>query len=129
MSPYDAETFTSCCGCGCQPGSHDSLDAQREACEAYILSQKGAGWTALVDMYDDGGISGGTLERPALQHLLADIVAGRIDTVAAYKIDRLTRSLSDFDKIVDAFDAKAPGMPGTNGTPAKNTVYKVISIS
>jgi len=84
----------------------NSLDAQREACEAYILSQKGAGWTALGDMYDDGGISGGTLERPALQRLLADIAAGRIDTVVVYKVDRLTRSLSDFAKIVDAFDAK-----------------------
>lgn len=84
----------------------NSLDAQREACEAYILSQKGAGWIALADMYDDGGISGGTLERPALQRLLADIAAGRIDTVVVYKVDRLTRSLSDFAKIVDAFDAK-----------------------
>ena len=84
----------------------NSLDAQREACEAYFLSQKGAGWVALADMYDDGGISGGTLERPALQRLLADIAAGRIDTVVVYKVDRLTRSLSDFAKIVDAFDAK-----------------------
>ncbi len=84
----------------------NSLDAQREACEAYILSQKSTGWVALPDMYDDGGISGGTLERPALQRLLADIAAGRIDTVVVYKVDRLTRSLSDFAKIVDAFDAK-----------------------
>ena len=84
----------------------NSLDAQREACEAYILSQKSTGWAALPDMYDDGGISGGTLERPALQRLLADIAAGRIDTVVVYKVDRLTRSLSDFAKIVDAFDAK-----------------------
>jgi len=84
----------------------NSLDAQREACEAYILSQKSAGWIALPDMYDDGGISGGTMERPALQRLLADIGAGRIDTVVVYKVDRLTRSLSDFAKIVDAFDAR-----------------------
>ena len=84
----------------------NSLDAQREACEAYILSQKSTGWVALPHMYDDGGISGGTLERPALQRLLADIAAGRIDTVVVYKVDRLTRSLSDFAKIVDAFDAK-----------------------
>jgi site-specific DNA recombinase len=84
----------------------NSLDAQREACEAYILSQKSTGWVALSDMYDDGGISGGTLDRPALQRLLADIAAGRIDTVVVYKVDRLTRSLSDFAKIVDAFDAK-----------------------
>jgi site-specific DNA recombinase len=84
----------------------NSLDAQREACEAYILSQKSAGWIALPEMYDDGGISGGTLERPALQRLLSDIGAGRIDTVVVYKVDRLTRSLNDFAKIVDAFDAK-----------------------
>jgi len=84
----------------------NSLDAQREACEAYIRSQKSVGWIALPAMYDDGGISGGTLERPALQRLLADIAAGRIDTVVVYKVDRLTRSLHDFAKIVDAFDAK-----------------------
>jgi len=84
----------------------NSLDAQREACEAYILSQKSAGWIALPDMYDDGDISGGTMERPALQRLLVDIAAGRIDTVVVYKVDRLTRSLSDFAKIVDAFDAR-----------------------
>jgi DNA invertase Pin-like site-specific DNA recombinase len=84
----------------------NSLDAQREACEAYIKSQKSAGWVALPEMYDDGGISGGTMERPALQRLLDDIAADRIDTVVVYKVDRLTRSLSDFAKIVDAFDAK-----------------------
>ena len=84
----------------------NSLDAQREACAAYILSQKSVGWVALHDMYDDGGISGGTMERPALQRLLADIGAGRVDTVVVYKVDRLTRSLSDFAKIVDAFDSK-----------------------
>ncbi|PPD31358.1 MAG: recombinase family protein [Hyphomicrobium sp.] len=84
----------------------NSLDAQREACEAYIKSQKSAGWVALPDMYDDGGISGGTMERPALQRLLADIGVGRVDTVVVYKVDRLTRSLNDFAKIVDAFDAK-----------------------
>ncbi len=84
----------------------NSLDAQRESCEAYIKSQKSIGWVALPDMYDDGGISGGTMERPALQRLLTDIAAGRVDTVVVYKVDRLTRSLSDFAKIVDAFDAK-----------------------
>jgi DNA invertase Pin-like site-specific DNA recombinase len=84
----------------------NSLDAQREACEAYIASQKSSGWVALADMYDDGGISGGTMERPALRRLLADIEAGRVDTVVVYKVDRLTRSLSDFAKIVDAFDTK-----------------------
>lgn len=84
----------------------NSLDAQREACEAYIRSQKSTGWVALPDMYDDGGISGGTMDRPALKRLLTDIGAGRVDTVVVYKVDRLTRSLSDFAKIVDAFDAK-----------------------
>jgi site-specific DNA recombinase len=82
----------------------NSLDAQREACEAYILSQKQEGWTALPGMYDDGGISGATMERPALKRLLSDIEKGRIDTVMVYKVDRLTRSLSDFAKIVDVFD-------------------------
>ena len=84
----------------------NSLDAQRESCEAYIKSQKHAGWRTLSETYDDGGVSGGTMERPALQRLLTDIGLGRIDTVVVYKVDRLTRSLSDFAKIVDAFDAK-----------------------
>ena len=84
----------------------NSLDAQREACEAYIKSQKHEGWALLPDFYDDGGISGGTLERPSLKRLLADIEAGRVDTVVVYKVDRLTRSLADFSKIVGVFDAK-----------------------
>ncbi|MBA3520794.1 MAG: recombinase family protein [Rhizobiales bacterium] len=82
----------------------NSLDAQREACEAYILSQKHEGWAALPQMYDDGGFSGGTTERPALQRLIADIEAGKIDNVVVYKVDRLTRSLGDFAKIVEVFD-------------------------
>src|SRR4051812_23843198 len=82
----------------------NSLDAQREACEAYVRSQKAEGWVALPHMYDDGGISGATLERPALKRLLADLEAGRIDTVVVYKVDRLTRSLSDFARIVEVFD-------------------------
>ena len=69
----------------------NSLDAQREACAAFILSQKHEGWTVLPTQYDDGGFSGGTLERPALQRLLADIGAGKVDVVVVYKIDRLTR--------------------------------------
>ena len=83
----------------------NSLDAQREACAAYIASQKGEGWVLLQDRYDDGGISGGTLERPGLQQLLADIDAGKIDRVIVYKVDRLTRSLTDFSKMVERFDA------------------------
>jgi site-specific DNA recombinase len=72
----------------------NSLDAQREACEAFVLSQKHAGWKALPAMYDDGGVSGATLERPALQRLLADVRARRLDVVVVYKVDRLTRSLA-----------------------------------
>ena len=83
----------------------NSLDAQREACEAYIVSQRHAGWIALSDMYDDGGLSGGTMERPALKRLLEDIKAGKVQIVVVYKVDRLTRSLADFAKIVDVLDA------------------------
>jgi site-specific DNA recombinase len=83
----------------------NSLDAQREACEAYIVSQRHAGWIALSDMYDDGGLSGGTMERPALKQLLEDIKAGKVQIVVVYKVDRLTRSLADFAKIVDVLDA------------------------
>ena len=82
----------------------NSLHAQREACEAYISSQKSEGWALVRDQYDDGGISGGTLERPALQQLLADIEDGLVDVVVVYKIDRLSRSLMDFSKLVEVFD-------------------------
>jgi DNA invertase Pin-like site-specific DNA recombinase len=85
--------------------SFNSLDAQREACAAYILSQASEGWTALPEIYDDGGLSGGTLQRPALQRLLAEVAAGRVDTIVVYKVDRLTRSLFDFAKLVETFDA------------------------
>ena len=83
----------------------NSLDAQHEACAAYIASQKHEGWKCLSDRYDDGGVSGGTLDRPDLLRLMEDIDAGRIDMVVVYKIDRLTRSLSDFAKLVDRLDA------------------------
>ena len=83
----------------------NSLDAQHEACSAYIASQASLGWKAARARYDDGGLSGGSMERPALQRLLSDIKAGRIDAVVVYKIDRLTRSLMDFARIVDVFDA------------------------
>jgi site-specific DNA recombinase len=82
----------------------NSLDAQRESCEAYIASQKPEGWLLVPDRYDDGGISGATLERPALKRLLADIEAGRVDVVVVYKIDRLSRALMDFAKLVEVFD-------------------------
>ena len=84
----------------------NSLDAQREACAAFVLSQKHEGWTVLSTLYDDGGFSGGTMDRPALQRLLGDIREGKVDVVVVYKIDRLTRSLFDFAKIVEAFDAR-----------------------
>ena len=83
----------------------NSLHAQRKACAAYIASQKPEGWVMLADPYDDGGLSGGSLERPALQQLLEDVQAGRVDRIVVYKIDRLTRSLADFAKIVDVLDA------------------------
>jgi site-specific DNA recombinase len=82
----------------------NSLDAQREACEAYISSQRHEGWTAVTNHYDDGGYSGGNIERPALKRLLGDISAKLIDTVVVYKVDRLTRSLADFAKLVEQFD-------------------------
>lgn len=84
----------------------NSLDAQREACEAYVASQRAEGWLLVPDRYDDGGFSGGTLDRPALKRLLADIEAGTIETVVVYKIDRLTRSLMDFSKLVEVFDRR-----------------------
>ena len=87
--------------------SFNSLDAQRDACAAYIRSQASEGWSELAARYDDGGLSGGTLERPALQRLLADIDADRIDVVVVYKVDRLTRSLLDFAKLVERFEARS----------------------
>jgi DNA invertase Pin-like site-specific DNA recombinase len=82
----------------------NSLHAQRDACEAYIASQRSEGWVLVRDRYDDGGISGGTLERPSLQRLLSDIEDGLVDVVIVYKIDRLSRSLADFAKLVEVFD-------------------------
>ena len=83
----------------------NSLDAQREACEAYVASQRSEGWVLVPDRYDDGGVSGGTLDRPALRRLLGDIERGLVDVVVVYKIDRLSRSLMDFAKLVDLFEA------------------------
>jgi DNA invertase Pin-like site-specific DNA recombinase len=86
--------------------SFNSLDAQREACEAYILSQRQEGWRVIETAYDDGGYSGGSMERPALKQLLADIDARKVDIVVVYKVDRLTRSLADFARIVQVFDSR-----------------------
>ena len=97
----------------------NSLDAQQEACAAYIASQRHEGWKLGTDRFDDGGLSGGTLERPALQRLLAEIDAGRIGMVVVYKIDRLTRSLADFGRLVERLDAK--GCSFVSVTQAFNT--------
>jgi len=99
--------------------SFNSLHAQREACEAYILSQKHEGWTLVPTAYDDGGFSGGSMERPGVKALMADIAAGLIDTVVVYKVDRLTRSLADFAKMVDLFDKH--GVSFVSVTQAFNT--------
>src|SRR5947209_2245085 len=85
----------------------NSLDAQREACEAYIKSQASQGWRVLPQEYDDPAYSGGNLDRPALKRLLRDIEAGEVDVIVVYKIDRLTRSLADFAKLVEKFDQRS----------------------
>ncbi len=97
----------------------NSLDAQREACEAYIKSQKHEGWIVIPTLYDDPAYSGGNMDRPALKRLLTDIDAGLIDTVVVYKVDRLTRALADFAKIVEAFDGQ--GVSFVSVTQAFNT--------
>ena len=97
----------------------NSLDAQREASEAYIKSQKHEGWQLIRTLYDDGGYSGGTTNRPALQKLLADIREHKIDIVVVYKVDRLTRSLADFAKLIELFDAH--GVSFVSVTQAFNT--------
>ncbi len=84
----------------------NSLDAQRESAEAFIVSQRHEGWEAVAECYDDGGFTGGNMERPALQRLLADIKAGKIDCVIVYKVDRLSRSLMDFARIIEIFDSQ-----------------------
>ena len=94
----------------------NSLHAQREACEGFIKSQAGEGWRLVKTPYDDGGLSGGTMERPALQRLLSDISQGLVDVVVVYKVDRLTRSLTDFAKMVEVFDAR--GVSFVAGHPA-----------
>ncbi len=83
----------------------NSLDAQREACEAYVKSQAHEGWRLAPERYDDGGLSGASLDRPALQQLLAEVRQGKVDVIVVYKVDRLTRSLADFAKLVETFDA------------------------
>jgi DNA invertase Pin-like site-specific DNA recombinase len=84
----------------------NSLDAQREACLSYIQSQRHEGWVAVDDRYEDGGFSGGTLDRPAVTRLIRDIEEGKVDTIVCYKIDRLSRSLADFVKLVEIFERR-----------------------
>jgi site-specific DNA recombinase len=99
----------------------NSLDAQRECAEAYILSQRQAGWAVLPAHYDDGGFSGATLARPALQRLLADIQAGRVDCVVIYKVDRLSRSLFDFARIMQILEKHAVGFVSVTQQLNSNT--------
>src|SRR5690242_2521669 len=97
----------------------NSLDAQREAGEAYVASQRHEGWTCLPARYDDGGFTGGNMDRPALRRLLADIEAGNVDCVIVYKVDRLSRSLLDFTRIMEVFDKR--GVSFVSVTQAFNT--------
>ena len=101
----------------------NSLHAQRESAEAFIASQKNEGWVCLPDQYDDGGFSGGTIERPALQRLLSDIESGRVDCVVVYKVDRLSRSLMDFSRIMQVFDAR--GCSFVSVTQQFNTTHSM----
>src|SRR6202007_1081322 len=103
--------------------SFNSLDAQRESSEAFILSQRQEGWRVVPTRYDDGGYSGGTLDRPALKRLLEDVEANKVDTIVVYKVDRLTRSLADFAKIVEALDAR--GVSFVSVTQQFNTTTSI----
>lgn len=101
----------------------NSLDAQRESAEAFIASQRNEGWTCLQDRYDDGGFSGGNMDRPALQRLMADIEVGKVDCVVVYKVDRLSRSLMDFARMMQGFDAK--GVSFVSVTQQFNTTHSM----
>jgi site-specific DNA recombinase len=106
----------------------NSLDAQREACQAYITSQKHEGWTTLPALYEDGAYSGGTMDRPALQRMLDDIRAREIDVVVVYKVDRLTRSLGDFAKIVEVFDAQGVSFVSVTQSLTQKAVVRVVVV-
>ena len=101
--------------------SFNSLDAQREACEAYIKSQANEGWKLVKTAYDDGGFSGGSMDRPALRRLLADLGGGLVDIIVVYKIDRLTRSLADFARIVETLDQQ--GLMGAQRPAQRYEAY------
>ena len=105
----------------------NSLDAQREAAEAYIVSQKCEGWEIVHDRYDDGGFSGGNIERPALKRLMEDIQAGKIDCVIVYKVDRLSRSLLDFARVMETFDKFSVSF--VSGTQHFNTTHSIVRLT
>src|ERR1035438_9668190 len=107
--------------------AHEILDAQRESAEAFILSQRGEGLSALPERYDDGGFSGGNLDRPALERLLADIRGGAVDCVVVYKVDRLSRSLIDFARIIEVFDKH--NVSFVSVTQQFNTTNSLISLT
>ena len=106
----------------------NSLDAQREACAAYILSQASEGWDAVSELYDDGGWSGGTMNRPAITQLLDDVKAGKVDVIVVYKVDRLTRSLADFAKIVEILDDNEASLSSRISTRPRSSVLPSRSI-
>src|SRR6201981_2004390 len=105
----------------------NSLDAQREACEAYIKSQANEGWRLIPTHYDDGAFSGASLDRPALQELLAEVQSGKIDVIVVYKVDRLTRSLADFAKLVELFDKHSVSF--VSGTQQFNTTTSMARLT
>ena len=113
----------------------NSLQAQREAAEAYILSQRQSGWTVIAEHYDDGGFSGADLDRPAMRKLLADVEAGRIDCVLVYKVDRLSRSLLDFARMMEMFDERGVSFVSvtqdfhTRSSPGRLTLNILLSFA
>ena len=111
----------------------NSLDAQHDAAQAYIRSQAHAGWTLIRSRYDDGGYSGGSTERPALQRLLTDVRTGKVDVIVVYKVDRLTRSLADFAKLVELFDGhgvfgagRYPRVPADSRSAGRRGDYSAV---
>ena len=108
---------------------YNSLDAQREACEAYAVSQKHEGWVCLPEAYDDGGFSGGTLERPGLQRLLEDIRGGRVDLILVYKVDRLSRSLLDFTRLIEIFEQHGVSFVSITQSFCTNTAMGKLTLN
>jgi site-specific DNA recombinase len=100
----------------------NTLDAQRESAESYIKSQEAEGWVCLPDHYDDGGFTGGNMDRPALKRLLADIEAGKVDCIVVYKVDRLSRSLMDFTKMLEVFERKSDAFVSVTPNEARRAI-------